>query len=181
MFKKLLVLTVMVVIAALSLGDGVSAGSGYSNQEQNPGGESHDLTVRANKQIRLMVQTKTDAQVFTNTGFGQLTADSILIPATGNFRAVVRFSGESDCAAASWCSLRILVNGVETNPKVGGDFAFDANDGGPWQSLSIDRVSDVIAGTGVARNVTVEVQVAVIGGGSWRLDDWAVVTELSKQ
>jgi hypothetical protein len=31
----------------------------------------------------------------------------------------------------------------------------------------------------VARNVTFAVDIAVIGGGSWRLDDWSVVTELS--
>jgi hypothetical protein len=175
MFKKFLVLTVLVVIAALSLGGGVSA------QQNAPGTESHNLTVRAKKQIGLMVQASTNAQVFTSTAFTQLTADSILIPANGNFRAVVRFSGESDCAASGWCTLRILVNGVEANPKVGSDFAFDSPDGGPWQSLSIDRVSDVIAGTGVARNVTIEVQVALVGSGSWRLDDWTVVTELSKQ
>jgi hypothetical protein len=40
------------------------------------------------------------------------------------------------------------------------------------------RTSDVIFGTGVARNVAISVDVAVISGGSWRLDDWSVRTDL---
>ena len=44
----------------------------------------------------------------------------------------------------------------------------------------MDRTSDIISGTGAARAVTIAVDVAVVGGGSWRLDDWSVVTELSR-
>jgi hypothetical protein len=185
MFRKLLVL-----LAVACLGVGALAGYAYSRQGDDPPGQGegdvqapafHDLpALRANQQIRLMVQTQNDARTFTNTSFSNLTADTITVPATGQFRAVVRFSAESACSAASWCSARITVDGIEANPKSGSDFAFDSAGGETWQSLSMDRTSDIITGTGAARNVTVAVDIAVIGGGSWRLDDWSAVTELSR-
>ncbi len=183
MFKKAVVLLTLACVAL-----GALAGYAYSSQNDPPGqGEAgnpplfHDPpAIRANQQIRLMVMTQNDARVFTNTAFTNLTADVITIPPTGQFRIVVRFSAESACSAASWCTARIVVDGVEANPKSGSDFAFDSPGGETWQSLSMDRTSDIIAGTGAARNVTVAVDVALIGGGSWRLDDWSVVTELSR-
>jgi hypothetical protein len=169
MLRKAVVLLGACVVVAAFAGYAFSAGN------------SHDFpALRAQNQIRLMVMTQNDAQNLTNTAFTNLTADTITIPATGNFRVVVRFSAESACSAASWCTARITVDGVEANPKSGGDFAFDSPGGEAWQSLSMDRTSDIIRGTGVARNVTVAVDVAVLGGGSWRLDDWSVVTELSR-
>jgi len=175
MLRKIGALSALVVVAL-----GALAGYAYS------GGSSasprfHDTpALRANQQIRMMAMTQDDARTFTNTGFSNLTADVIRIPANGTFRIVVRFSAESACSAASWCSARITVNGVEANPKSGSDFAFDSPGGETWQSLSMDRTSDVIAGTGAARDVLVAVDVAVLGGGSWRLDDWSVVSELSR-
>jgi hypothetical protein len=74
----------------------------------------------------------------------------------------------------------IFVDGVETNPKSSTDFAFDSPGGETWQGLTMERISDNIAGTGAARNVIVDVQLAVVGGGSWRLDDWTVASELYK-
>src|SRR5438093_484867 len=168
MFRGVIVLATIVCVVL-----GAVAGYGYSSRSNAPSPRSHDFpALRANQQIRLMVQTQNDALTFTNTGFANLTADTITVPTTGTFRVVVRFSGESACSAASWCSARVTVDGVEANPKSGSDFAFDSPGGETWQSLSMDRTSDVITGTGAARNVTVAVDIAVIGGGSWRLDDW---------
>jgi hypothetical protein len=186
MFRK-----VVVLLAVACLGVGAFAGYAYSSrsddgnpasQGEEPGNpQRHDApALRANAQIRLMVMTQNDAATVTNTSFANFTADTITVPATGQFRAVVRFSAESACSAASWCSARITVDGVEANPKSGGDFAFDSAGGETWQSLSMDRTSDIISGTGSPRAVTIAVDVAVIGGGSWRLDDWSVVTELSR-
>jgi hypothetical protein len=172
MFKKVLGL-----VAVVCFGLGAFAGYAYSNsRDETP--QFHDLKLLANAQKKLMVMTKTAAMTFTNTSLSNLSADTITVPATGNYRAVVRFSGESQCEAASWCTAVITADGVEANPKSGTDFAFDSPGGETWQSLSMDRTSDVIAGTGVARPVTVSVNIAVIGGGSWRLDDWSVVTDL---
>jgi hypothetical protein len=176
MLSKVVVLSTVVV-----LGLGALAGYAYSSQSGNASPQFHDTpALRANQQIRLMVMTQDDARTFTSTSFTNLTADTIRVPANGQFRVVVRFSGESACSASSWCSARITVDGVEANPKSGSDFAFDSPGGETWQSLSMDRTSDIIVGTGAARNVTVAVDVALIGGGSWRLDDWSVVSELSK-
>ncbi len=171
MFRKGLVL---LTVSALSVG----ALAGYAYSSNRP--QFHDLTIRANAAKKLMVMTKTDALTFTSTSLTNLTADTITVRATGTFRAVVRFSAESACSASSWCSAVITVDGIAANPKSGTDFAFDSPGGETWQSLSMDRTSDAIVGTGVARNVTVSVDIAVIGGGSWRLDDWSVVTELFK-
>jgi hypothetical protein len=170
MFKRVLVLVTVSALAVGALG-----GYAYSRTQ------SHDLLITANHGgKRLMAMTKTGPLTFTSGTLTQLTADFIQIPANGNYRAVVSFSAESACESGSWCSAVITVDGVEANPKSGTDFAFDSPGGETWQGLTMDRVSDVIAGTGTARNVVVEVQVAVVSGGSWRLDDWAVVTELYK-
>jgi hypothetical protein len=174
MFKKVLGL-----VAVVCFGLGAFAGYAYSSGRDDVEPQFHDSPkLLANAQKKLMVMTQNDARTFTNTSLSNLTADTITVPATGNYRAVVRFSGESQCAAASWCSAVITVDGVEANPKSGTDFAFDSPGGETWQSLSMDRTSDVIAGTGTAREATVSVNIAVIGGGSWRLDDWSVVSEL---
>ena len=174
MYKK-----AVVIIAALCIGGGAFAGLAYSISQTDPG--FHDLKITASHgNKRLMVQTKTAAMTFTSTTLTNLTADTIQVPATGTFRVVVRFTGESQCDAASWCSAVAFVDGVEANPKVGTDFAFDSPGGEAFQSLAMERTSDAITGTGSARNVEVRVDVAVIGGGSWRLDDWSVSAELWK-
>jgi hypothetical protein len=172
MFKKGLA-----VFAVVCMGGGAFAGFAYSTSRDNQP-NFHDMTLRGKVDKAYMVMTKTGALTFTSTSFTNLTADTIPVPASGNYRVIVRFSGESDCDASSWCSADIFVDGIEANPKVGSDFAFDAPGGEAFQSLSMDRTSDVIAGTGSVRNVEVRVDVAVIGGGSWRLDDWSVVAEL---
>jgi len=168
---------VLVVAAAMSLfGAGAVVGNAALMAPQ-----FHDLTSRATHGAKaVMVQTKKDALTFTSTSYTNLTADTITVPATGRYLVVVRFSGESSCGATSWCTLRISVDGVEANPKVGADFAFDSPGGSTWHSLAIERVSDPIAGTGVPRAVAVAVDVAIVGSGSWRIDDWAATAELWK-
>src|SRR4051794_23884922 len=107
MFRK-----VVLLIAVAALGIAAFAGFAYSSQKGSKGPQFHDSpALRANSQIRSMVMTQNDAQIFTNTGFSNLTADTITVPATGTFRAVVRFSAESACSAASWCSAMITVDG----------------------------------------------------------------------
>jgi hypothetical protein len=173
MFKKALV-----IFALSCLGGGAFTGYAYSTRKGDQ--PETRLSIHASAPKKLTVIAETDAGTFTNTSFLALAVDRITVPATGNYVAVVRFSAESACDAVSWCTARVLVDGVEANPKVESDFAFDSPGGETWQSLSMDRTSDVIAGTGSVRNVAVEVDIAVLGGGSWRLDDWSVVAELFK-
>jgi hypothetical protein len=95
----------------------------------------------------------------------------------------VRFSAESACFGSSsgWCSVRILVDGLEAAPAAGADFAFDSNDGGSegstsWESHSVDRS----AGPFGAGFHTVKVQWKTAGCSAtcptFRLDDWSLTT-----
>jgi hypothetical protein len=181
MFRRLLLL----VGAMLLLSAGVFTGYAASQMKPDAGVQpfDHDALITANGGAkRLMVQQQDDATSITSTSFTQLTIDKISVPATGKYRVVARFSGESQCNAVSWCSLRILVGGVEAFPQSGLDFAFDSPPGNcackPWSSNAIERTSAVING-GVG-SVNVEVQVAAVSGGIWRLDDWSVSAELWK-
>jgi hypothetical protein len=142
---------------------------------------NHQLKITANHGAKeLMVQESTAAITNTSTSFINFTADTITVPATGSYRIQVRVTGESECEASSWCTMEILVDGVLTNPKSGSDFAFDSPGGNLWTSNAMQGTSDLIVGTGAARSVVVDVEWAVVGGGSWRMDDWNVSAELWK-
>jgi hypothetical protein len=177
MFRKLLVSVAAITLVTVG---GIVGFAASQRKPATPALPAHDVPViKANGGAkRLMVQEETAAQATTSTTFTTLTSDSISIPATGKYRVVARVSGESECDATDWCTLRILVGGIEANPKVGSDFAFDSPGGEPFGSNAIERTSDVING-GVG-SITVEVQWAVVGGGSWRLDDWSASAELWK-
>jgi len=122
-----------------------------------------------------------NAQVSSSTSFVDLPGSStaISVPGPGNARILARFSAESACFGGSgWCSVRILVDGVEMAPVVGSDFAFDSTNAGAdgaasWESHSMDRSG--VVGPG---NHTVVVQWAMVGTGiSLRLDDWSLTIE----
>lgn len=162
------------MIALAFLGIGVFAGYAYSEVT------SHDSALRGTAMKKLMVMHQNDFSNVTTAGLTSFSSDTIPVPATGNYRVVATFSGESACNAASWCSAVIFVDGIEANPKSGTDFAFDSPGAPTWISPSIQRTSDVIAGTGSVRNVVVELRLAVVGGGNWGIDDWSVVAELVK-
>jgi hypothetical protein len=152
-----------------------AAGTAFSQ----PG--NHQLKLTANGGAkRLMVQESTAAITTSSTAFSNFTADTITVPASGQFRVQVSLTGESECEATSWCTMEIFVDGVLTNPKSGSDFAFDSPGGNLWTSNAMQGTSDIINGTGVARNVLVDVEWAVVGGGTWRMDDWNVSAELWK-
>jgi hypothetical protein len=173
-FKTRIVKRLGVLAAVSCLGIGAFAGYAFSDSQ------NHQQTLRANVVKKLAVQTSTALVTTTLSSYVLFSALTIPVPASGNYRVLVRFQGESACSANSWCSARIVVDGVLANPKSGSDFAFDSPGGETWQSLEMERVSDVIAGTGSVRNVTVQVDTAVVGGGSWRMDDWTVTAELFK-
>ena len=99
---------------------------------------------------RLKIANSTAFFSITSGTFTNLTSTTVVVPGGPNrFRILARFSGESNCqgVAGSWCSLRILVDGVEMNPVVGNDFAFDSP-GDNWSGKAIERTSDIVfAGT----------------------------------
>jgi hypothetical protein len=135
------------------------------------------------------VATTTGSAAQLNTGvtsfadFPGATA-TISVPGPGNGLVMARFSAESACyqpagnTAGNWCSVLILVDGVEMSPRAGLDFAFDstnegAETGNSWESHSMDRL--LVVGPG---NHTVVVQWAVTGPDvTFRLDDWSLTIE----
>ena len=107
----------------------------------------------------------------------------IVVPPGQTATVVAVFTAESLCTGASgWCSVRILVDGVEASPAVGSTFAFDSNDDGTvttasWESHSITRFATGIgAGT---HTVTVERWVSA-ASVNFRLDDFTLVVQAMK-
>jgi hypothetical protein len=126
---------------------------------------------------RLTVANETAGFFTSSLSFVNVTTANVVIPATfDESRIVARFSAESLCTASSWCSVRILVDGVEMNPVVGTNFAFDSP-GDEGSGNMIERTSGVVAsGTHV-----VAVQAAIVGSsGTLSLDDWQLTLEVWK-
>ncbi len=120
---------------------------------------------------RVSVVTQDAAALYSSTSWTNVGSTSIY--ATSGQFIVARFTAESACygSTSGWCSVRILVDGVEAEPVVGTDFAFnDAGSASSWESLSVERVHTVSA-TG---SHTVVVQAASVGSLTDRLDDWTL-------
>jgi hypothetical protein len=159
------------IAACLLLGNGSPFVTAQDQDERGP--DNHDLQFVANMGARrVLVQTKSDALTTTSETYTQLTAGSITIPVGQTGYLVATFSGESICTGGNWCTLRVRVGGTEMNPAVGTEFAFDSPDD-QWESNSIERISNLL-GSGT---YTVEVEWAVVGGSSFRIDDWLFKVE----
>ena len=137
--------------------------------------DNHDLTIATYKApSRLVVQTKSGALTTTSPNYAELTQAGVNVPGPGYL--VATFSGESICTGGTWCTLKLMVNGVEMNPVVGTDFAFDSA-GDQWESHSIQRISNLLP-AGVA---IVDVLWAAVGGSTFRIDDWLLKIEFWPQ
>lgn len=126
---------------------------------------------------RSVVHTNDSAVVFTSTAFTNVGSTTLFANAGNHILA--RFTAESACTGAvgsGWCSIRILIDGVEADPAAGTDFAFDATDNGAdsissWVSASVERARTVTF-TG---NHTIVVQAALVTpANQFRLDDWTL-------
>jgi hypothetical protein len=132
-------------------------------------------TLRAFKGVRQTQATSTGSTVWVNVPGASAT---FTVPAFTTDVFLARFTAESVCSGATgWCPVRVLLNGVEMDPVVGTDFAFDSTDGGTansssWESHSVER-SKSLTSSSVPLNVTLQVQYAVTAAGiTFRLDDW---------
>jgi hypothetical protein len=124
--------------------------------------------------------TSPNATTTASATFADLpgASTSIEIPSGATATLFLSFSAESLCtggAIAGYCPVRILVDGNESAPVVGTDFAFDSSDsnaegGASWESHAIERS---IAGIAAGAH-TVTVQYAAVNGATLRLDDWAL-------
>jgi hypothetical protein len=96
---------------------------------------------------------------------------------------LARYSAESKCSGAKWCSVRIRIihpGGAirEMAPAAGLDFAFDSPSAFPNdspESHSMDR--SVVVGPGTYTVRTQAVIVGGVGGASFTLDDWSLTVE----
>src|SRR5205814_482584 len=74
----------------------------------------------------------TSVQTTSSTSFVNLpgAATSMTVPSNTKALIIVRFSAQSLCSgdAGTWCSVRVLVGGVEADPAKGLIFHFDAAD-----------------------------------------------------
>jgi hypothetical protein len=121
---------------------------------------------------RVSVETNDTAVVYTSNAYVNVGSTTIFALA-GQF-IDARYTAETLCfgGTSGWCSVRILVDGVEAEPVVGTDFAFSARGStSSWESNSVERVRTVTT----SGTHTVTVQAASIGAGvSDRLDDWTL-------
>ncbi len=120
--------------------------------------------------------TVSNATFFNNVPSAFTT---ISVPSGENALILARFSAESACyGGTGYCSVRILINGVEMDPVAGFDFAFDSTDlgretSGSWESHSMDRSRVVGSGT-----YTIVVQRATTSASTFlRLDEWSLTVE----
>jgi len=122
------------------------------------------------------IASVTNTTFYTNVANGFTT---IVVPSGENALILARFSAESACyGGTGYCSLRILINGVEMDPVASVDFAFDSTDlgretAGSWESHSMDRSRVVGPGT-----YTIVVQrLSTQSATFFRLDDWSLTVE----
>jgi hypothetical protein len=122
---------------------------------------------------RVSIVTEATDSTYTSSAF--TTVGSTTIAAGAGSHLLARFTAESKCSGGSgWCSVRILVDGIEADPAVGTNYAFDAtddSDDGSYGGHSVERAFTVSSGG--THTVTVQ---AAIGFGNpdlW-LDDWTL-------
>jgi hypothetical protein len=133
----------------------------------------------ANEGAKRLRATNTTAPFFVTSGsFTTVTTESVTIPTSLNQALIVaRFSGESLCSGASggFCSVRILVDGVEMNPADSATYGFDSPGDDPLGGNSSERTSGILlAGTHI-----VTVQAAVLNGATqFGIDDWQLTLEV---
>jgi hypothetical protein len=134
--------------------------------------------------VALKVASGDTAQTTSSTGYTDFTSTTIEVPSGTTATLVATFSAESACyGAASFCGVRVMVDGAETLPAVGTDFAFDSSDNNTetdssWESHAIVRYATGVA----AGNHTVTVQYRVTNGAAtFRVDDWGLSLVAYKQ
>ena len=123
--------------------------------------------------ISVVTLTETTAKTTTSSSYVDLASAAITIPAGQAGHVLASFTGEAKCTGGlpfTNCYVRILVDGVETHPKMEGDLRFMTPGDLYWESQSIDRISDELpAGT---HTVTVQWKVAASDSRQFWLDDW---------
>jgi len=178
------IISILAVATALFF----AAQAAFADEPDAQGPQGQDLIVARNGRGIVQVRkiSNTVAQARADTTYGTLISTVVNVPVGGASFFDMRFSAESACYAGGtdtdWCTVRILVNGVEANPVVGTDFAFDSTDGGretsgSWESHAMERYTNCLQ----PGNYSVIVQWASVNLAgaipTFRLDDWTLAIE----
>ena len=174
-------LHVSAVAACLLLG-GMSRVVAGQDLSESP--DNHDKEFKASLGCRsVLVQTKVADLTTNSESYALLTAGTITIPAGQTGYLLATFSAESACSGTygAWCTVKIsrgaFPNTIEFNPVQSTNYAFDAVDdaggGDLWEGNSMQRISDVLG----AGTYTINVEWAVVGDATFRLDDWLFKVE----
>jgi hypothetical protein len=140
-------------------------------------------TLRAGATKKTTVTRVEDAFSTSSDTFTDITGSQATIRFSRASILLVTLTAESPCFGgaghASWCSVRILVDGVgQLGPGLGNDFAFDSTNFGndsqfSWEGHAMQRSSNVLPpGT-----YTVRPQFAVFGPATFQIDDIHVTVE----
>ena len=156
----------LVLVGAVALGAGVQAAyAAVAGVTTTSGGAIAAVAV-----ARGTDATDTTSSTFVGLPGGRLTM-------RGRGLLLIRFTAESACTSSSptgdYCSVKILVDGVQAKPNSGIDYAFDTDDGGSWEGNAMDR--SIKVGPGLH---TIQVLYAVTNTSiDFRLDDWSLTAE----
>jgi hypothetical protein len=181
MHIKTLLAVAALFLAAAAVAIAATRDSGPPAAQQDSSGPLAPTVGSAKTISHVRVVREINAATTSSTTYVALpgATGTIAVPGDENGLILVRFSAESQCSgptAGNWCSVRILLDGIEMDPASGVDFAFDSV-GSPqdfYESHSMDRSR---AGVG-SGNHTVTVQWAVTSATTvFRLDDWSLTIE----
>jgi hypothetical protein len=120
----------------------------------------------------IRVKTETSSFSTSSTSWVSLPGASITmsVPNGKQKLFIAEFDAESYCQSGTqWCSVRILMDGVEMHPAAGTNFAFDTVDTDRWESHAMSRTYGPV---GAGQHVF-QVQARVSNASTvFGLDDW---------
>jgi hypothetical protein len=175
------IITSIVVLAAFAQ---AGFANGMNAQEEDAGPQVlTGVNGGAVRQVRAVGEAT--AQTRASTAWALVPGMSINIAAPGPTFLLARFGDETNCygSNAGWCSVRILVNGVEMDPAAGLNYAMDSpNAGGDgntaWEGHFLERFSKCLPAGNY--NITVQWASRQIGAAAiptFQLDDYTLVVE----
>ena len=156
----------LVLVGAVGLGFGVQAAyAAVSGVTTTSGGAIASVAV-----ARGVFATDTTSGTFVALPGARLTM-------RGKGLLLIRFTAESECSGGGvddYCSVEVLVDGVQAKPNSGFDYAFQTNNGGTWEGNAMDR--SIKVGPGL-HTIQVEYATTNAGNTDFRLDDWSLTAE----
>jgi hypothetical protein len=157
------------VVAAIIVATTASVAAGSHLQQGGSGPGTHQSISAATPTAVRVVTSTAD---FTTTSNTLVLIPSMTIKFTVGHtaRLLMHFTDEAGCLSTTsghWCTVEILVDGIEAAPAAGSDYAIDTSDGSGayrWIGGALNRAIAVLAGT---HTVTVEGFAVFSGDTFW--------------